>query len=150
MEVYKSIYDIMLSKAISYGYAEEQVLDILSASHDRTELVTYVNIPDGEKYWMAERWTWEILYELSTFPGEKPKWKGVEKSTYMSPLVGETANNLQADTVDIPSSTPKASNACRSLPGLQDFRRHVAETYIQRPSSVQAPKMPSMDIPRKY
>lgn len=92
----------------------------------------------------------QVADELSTFPGEKPKWKGVEKSTYMSPLVGETANNLQADTVDIPSSTPKASNACRSLPGLQDFRRHVAETYIQRPSSVQAPKMPSMDIPRKY
>ncbi|TGO30619.1 hypothetical protein BPAE_0004g00770 [Botrytis paeoniae] len=76
MEVYKSVYDLMLSKAISYGYVEQQVLAILTESHDRVELSMFKNIPDAERYRMAERWTWETLFEasdLSTSP--KPKLK---------------------------------------------------------------------------
>jgi len=65
MEVYKSIYDVMLSKVISYGYVEQQVLDIISESHGRIELSIYKNIPDGERYSMAERWAWEILCKYS-------------------------------------------------------------------------------------
>lgn len=61
MEVYKSVYDLMLSKAIDYGYVQQQVLDILTESHDRVDLSMFKNIPDAERYWMAERWTWETL-----------------------------------------------------------------------------------------
>ncbi|TGO39873.1 hypothetical protein BHYA_0046g00270 [Botrytis hyacinthi] len=61
MEVYESVYDLMLSKAIGYGYVKQQVLDILTEGHDQVELSMFKNIPDAERYWMAERWTWETL-----------------------------------------------------------------------------------------
>ncbi|KAB8304445.1 hypothetical protein EYC80_003840 [Monilinia laxa] len=142
----------MLSKAINYGYVKQQVLDILSESHDRIELSTYKNIPDGERYWMAERWTWETLFadELATFPGKNPKWKGVEKYLkHMSPIAGEAPKNLQAEAVAPTLSATKYANLCNTLPYYRYFRIRVANPYIQRPSSGQAPKTPSMDKPRK-
>ncbi|KAM0128928.1 hypothetical protein ACHAP3_008097 [Botrytis cinerea] len=130
MEVYKSVYDLMLAKAISYGYVKEQVLDILSESHNRVELSTFKNIPDGEKYWMAERWAWETLClyflldqlsedtnilavadESAEFPGEKPKWKRVSKYLKQNlPAAGETpksTQNLGDKTSEVPISMPK-------------------------------------------
>ncbi|KAF7863869.1 hypothetical protein EAF04_006834 [Stromatinia cepivora] len=109
MQVYKSVYDAMLSRAFSYGYIEQQVLDILSESYDRVELNTYKNIPDGERYWMAERWTWETLFadELNAFPGEKPKWKGAANYLkHKSPAAEETPKNNEGEASgDSPAST---------------------------------------------
>ncbi|KAF5871757.1 uncharacterized protein Bfra_008781 [Botrytis fragariae] len=120
--VYKSVYNLMLSKAISYGYVEQQVLAILTESHDRVELSMFKNIPDAERYWMAERWTWETLFadELAEFPGEKPEWKRVTNYLkHKSPVAGETPENAQVEASDSSTSpNPKLRNCLATRPQI--------------------------------
>ncbi|KAJ8066257.1 hypothetical protein OCU04_005339 [Sclerotinia nivalis] len=102
MEVYKSVYDAMLCKALSYGYVEQQVDDILIENCHRVELSTYKNIPDDERHWMMERWTWEILFadESDAFPGEKPKWKGAANYLkHKSPTAEETPKDTEGEAI---------------------------------------------------
>ncbi|ATZ50076.1 hypothetical protein BCIN_05g04640 [Botrytis cinerea B05.10] len=140
MEVYKSVYDLMLAKAISYGYVKEQVLDILSESHDRVELSTFKNIPDGEKYWMAERWTWETLFadESAEFPGEKPKWKRVSKYLKQNlPAAGETPKSTQVKANDSTAS-PKPKPKLRDFPAArpQNLGDKTSEVPISMPKRI--------------
>ena len=157
MEVYKSVYDLMLAKAISYGYVKEQVLDILSESHDRVELSTFKNIPDGEKYWMAERWTWETLClyflldqlsedtnilavadESAEFPGEKPKWKRVSKYLKQNlPAAGETPKSTQVKANDSTAS-PKPKPKLRDFPAArpQNLGDKTSEVPISMPKRI--------------
>ncbi|CCD53679.1 hypothetical protein BofuT4_P137240.1 [Botrytis cinerea T4] len=140
MEVYKSVYDLMLAKAISYGYVKEQVLDILSESHDRVKLSTFKNIPDGEKYWMAERWTWETLFadESAEFPGEKPKWKRVSKYLKQNlPAAGETPKSTQVKANDSTAS-PKPKPKLRYFPAArpQNLGDKTSEVPISMPKRI--------------
>ncbi|TEY67241.1 hypothetical protein BOTCAL_0128g00010 [Botryotinia calthae] len=155
MEVYISVYDLMLAKAISYGYVKQQVLDILSESHDRVELSTFKHIPDGEKYWMAEQWTWETLClyflfdqlsedtnilavanESTEFPGEKPKWKRV--SNYLKhnlPAAGETSKNTQVEANDSTTSPKLKCKNCLAV-GPQSLRDETSEAKISVPKRI--------------
>lgn len=140
MEAYKSVYDLMLAKAISYGYVKEQVLDILSESHDRVKLSTFKNIPDGEKYWMAERWTWETLFadESAEFPGEKPKWKRVSKYLKQNlPAAGETPKSTQVKANDSTAS-PKPKPKLRYFPAArpQNLGDKTSEVPISMPKRI--------------
>ncbi|KAF7942144.1 hypothetical protein BELL_0019g00170 [Botrytis elliptica] len=149
MEVYKSVYDLMLSKAIGYGYVEQQVLDILTESHNRVDLSMFKNIPDAERYWMAERWTWETLFadELAEFPGKKPKWKRVTNYLkHKSPAAGETPKNTQVEASD--SSTPpksKLENCLAARP--QNLGGKTSEVKTSVPTRIicidASPEVPS-------
>ncbi|TGO58898.1 hypothetical protein BCON_0050g00300 [Botryotinia convoluta] len=84
--------------------------------HDRIELSMFKNIPDAERYWMAERWTWETLFadELVEFPGEKPKWKRVTNYLkHKSPAAAETPKKTLKSkpnlgkTSEVKASVPK-------------------------------------------
>ncbi|THV54404.1 hypothetical protein BGAL_0027g00150 [Botrytis galanthina] len=135
MEVYKSVYDLMLSKAIDYGYVQQQVLDILTESHDRVDLSMFKNIPDAERYWMAERWTWETLFadESDEFPGEKPKWKRVTHYLkHKSPAAGETPKSTQVDASSS-SMSPKSKleNSLTAQP--QDLGGKTSQLKISLP-----------------
>ncbi|TGO11796.1 hypothetical protein BTUL_0101g00170 [Botrytis tulipae] len=138
MEVYKSVYDLMLSKAIDYGYVKQQVLDILTESHDRVDLSMFKNIPDAERYWMAERWTWETLFadESDEFPGEKPKWKRVTHYLkHKSPAAGETPKSTQVDASDS-SISPKSKleNSLTARP--QDLGGKTSEVKASAPKRI--------------
>ncbi|KAF7938830.1 uncharacterized protein EAE98_001168 [Botrytis deweyae] len=138
MEVYKSVYDLMLSKAIGYGYVEQQVLDILTESHDRVELSMFKNIPDAERYWMAERWTWETLFadELDKFPGEKPKWKRVTNYLkHKSPAAGETPKNTQVEASDSSTSPNSKFKNCLAA-RLQNLGGNTSEVKTSVPKRI--------------
>ncbi|KAF7953577.1 uncharacterized protein EAE97_000976 [Botrytis byssoidea] len=155
MEVYKSVYDLMLSKAIYYGYVKQQVHDILTESHDRVDLSMLKNIPDAERYWMAERWTWETLCqyllldqlgedtnifvvadESDEFPGEKPKWKRVTHYLkHKSPATGETPKSTQVEASDSTTS-PNSELENRLTARPQNLDGKTSEVKLSVPKRI--------------
>ncbi|KAI9648367.1 hypothetical protein NHQ30_003000 [Ciborinia camelliae] len=126
MEVYKSIYDEMLSKAISYGYVEQQVLDILSESHDRVEL---------------------IADESNKFPGRKPEWKGRAKYLkHKPPTVEEATKNTQDEAGDSPTR-----EEAQLIPSsrLKEWRQLVDGKASEATTSAPKKTARDLDVPNK-
>ncbi|TGO60268.1 hypothetical protein BOTNAR_0148g00060 [Botryotinia narcissicola] len=153
MEVYKSVYDLMLFKTTGYGYVKQQVLDILIESHDRVDLSIFKNIPDAERYWMVERWTWETLFqyllldqlgedtnifvvadESDELPGEKPKWKRVTNYLkHKSPATGGTPKSTQVEASDSStSSNSELENRLTARPQNPDGKISEVKTSVPK------------------
>ncbi|KAF7902704.1 hypothetical protein EAF00_002607 [Botryotinia globosa] len=127
MEVYKSVYDLMLSKAIDYGYVQQQVLDILTESHDRYFLLDQLG-EDTNIFVVAD--------ESDEFPGEKPRWKRVTHCLkHKSPAAGETSKSTQVDASDS-SISPKSKLENSLTVRPQDLGGKTSEVEASVPKRI--------------